>query len=148
MQYYSFAQNLNKLSSRLHFILLSSCAKLLASKFTLRTQAAVFKKFGKSLKGGDKQAFAPAKYGTNPWNFKVKEVNHLLRINAAGISRASLEGLVCSKCKSDYRVEMQHVRMMKDLNPKANAIDKIMAGKNRKQIPLCRQCHMEHHSKR
>lgn len=69
----------------------------------------------------------------------------LLRFNAEGISKASLENLSCAVCESDYRVEMHHVRMMKDLNPNANQIDKIMAKKNRKQIPLCRDWHMEHH---
>lgn len=41
---------------------------------------------------------------------------------------------------------MHHVRI-KDLNPKANQIDKIMA-KKRKQIPLMRECHMNHHNKK
>jgi len=147
IQYYSFAQNLNNLSSHVHLILKSSCAKLLATKFTLGRQAAVFKKFGKSLRGKDNHGFVPALYGVRPWSFKTKEVNHLLRINATGISRANLENLSCAKCKSDYRVEMHHVRMLKDLNPKANPVDKIMAAKRRKQIPLCRKCHMEHHAK-
>jgi hypothetical protein len=36
--------------------------------------------------------------------------------------------------------------MMKDLDPKSSWIDKEMARKKRKQIPLCRKCHMEHHA--
>ncbi|RCI07407.1 hypothetical protein L249_4505 [Ophiocordyceps polyrhachis-furcata BCC 54312] len=59
MQYYSFVNNKNVLSARMYLILKSSCAKLLASKFTLGTQAAVFKKFGKNLKGSNKAAFSP-----------------------------------------------------------------------------------------
>jgi len=66
-------------------------------------------------------------------------------VNIATISQASLEGLSCQVCGSDTQVEMHHVRMMKDLNPKANPVDKIMARRNRKQIPLCKKCHIEKH---
>lgn len=83
--------------------------------------------------------------GINTAAFNVKVDDVSLRYKAKGISLASLEGLKCSLCESDYRVEMHHVRMMKDINPKASAVDKIMARKNRQQIPLCRKCHMEHH---
>ena len=147
LQYYSFTQNFNSLSSYTHFILKSSCAKLLATKLTLGTQAAVFKKFGKNLKGRDIHGFVQVMYGVKPWGFKAQEMDPLLRINAKGISRASLDNLLCVKCGSEYRVEMHHVRMMKDLNPKVNKVDKIMAEKRRKQIPLCRKCHVEHHAK-
>jgi len=40
---------------------------------------------------------------------------------------------------------MHHVRLLSDLNPKLSEIDKIMAKRRRKQIPLCRKCHLEHH---
>lgn len=144
--YYSFANNLNQLSSRVRFILLSSCAKTLAAKFTLGTQAAVFKKFGKNLKGNDKHPFAEAVYGIKPWNFRINLSVPLLKLYAKGISKANLDNLVCAKCESNYRVEMHHIRMLKDLNPKLNMIDATMAKRRRKQIPLCRQCHMEYHA--
>ena len=84
--------------------------------------------------------------GINTAAFNVKTDDILLRLNSKGISKTTLEGLTSSIYDSDYRVEMHHIRMMKDLNPKANEIDKIMARKNRKQIPLCRICHMSHHN--
>jgi len=63
-------------------------------------------------------------------------------------SIARLENLMCKSCGSDYKVEMHHIRALKDLNPKLKSIDKIMASIKRKQIPLCRECHMKlHHSK-
>jgi len=40
---------------------------------------------------------------------------------------------------------MHHVRMMKDLSPKTKSLDALMAKANRKQIPLCRSCHMRYH---
>lgn len=147
MNYYSFASNLNRLSTIVHYTLKRSCARLLAAKFTLGSQAAVFTRFGKDIKGKDKHSFVKAIYGINTGKFKLGTQDPLLRLYAEGISKASLEGLSCEVCGSDYRVEMHHVRMLKDLNPKANQIDKIMAAKKRKQIPLCRRCHMNHHSK-
>nr|UEX92783.1 hypothetical protein [Ophiocordyceps lanpingensis] len=143
--YYRFTHNFNELSSRVHYILKSSCAKLLAAKFTLKNQAHVFKKFGKELVGSDKHKFVKALYGIKPSAFKKETGDVQLRITAPGISKATLENLACSVCSSEYRVEMHHVRMMKDLNPKARYVDKIMAKRNRKQIPLCRNCHLKHH---
>lgn len=40
---------------------------------------------------------------------------------------------------------MHHIRTLKDLNPKMNSIDKLMIKIKRKQIPLCRECHMVKH---
>lgn len=145
MNYYSFVHNLNELSSRIHNILKSSCAKLLAAKFTLKSQSKVREKFGSDFKGGDRHGFIKAIYGIKPSAFNVNTNDVQLRINAQGISKASLENLSCSVCESEYRVEMHHIRQMKDLNPKARFIDKLMAKKNRKQIPLCRECHLAHH---
>ena len=147
MNYYRFVHNFNELSSWVHFILKASCAKLLAAKFSMKSQAKVFDKYGKDLKGDNKHGFVKASYGTKLSAFNTNTNDILLRVNAQGISKASLENLVCSVCESEYRVEMHHVRMMKDLNPKARFIDRLMAKKNRKQIALCRSCHMEHHKK-
>lgn len=105
----------------------------------------MYDKFGKDLKGGDKHGFVKAAYGIKPSAFNTNTDDVLLRINAQGISRASLEKLVCTVCGSEYRVEMHHVRMMKDLNPKARLVDRMMAKRNRKQIALCRSCHMKYH---
>ena len=63
---------------------------------------------------------------------------------AGYISIASLEGLSCSR--SNYRVEMHHVRHLKDLNPRISKLDKLMIARNRKQIPVCRECHIKIHS--
>lgn len=147
-QYYRFADNFNRLSSKVHYILKESCARLLSAKFKAKTQAKIFATYGKNLKGKDKHGFADVVLGINTAAFNVNVDDVSLRFNAEGISKASLENLRCAKCDSDYRVEMHHIRMMKDLNPKASPVDKIMARRNRKQIPLCRSCHMEHHSKK
>lgn len=148
IKYYRFTDNFNRLSAKVHYILKESCVRLLTAKFKAATQASIFSKYGKNLKGKDKHGFVNIILGINTAGFNVKTDDIALRVNAKGISKASLEGLICSICESDYRVEMHHIRMMRDLNPKANEIDKIMARKNRKQIPLCRECHMKHHHRK
>jgi hypothetical protein len=63
INYYSCVHNLGYISSYLHFVLKTSCAKLLAAKFKLKTQSKVYAKYGKDLLGTDKIAFvstAPA----------------------------------------------------------------------------------------
>jgi group II intron reverse transcriptase/maturase len=148
LNYYNFTHNFGTLASSLVHILKSSCAKLLAAKYTLRTQAQAYKKFGELL--------------TAPANSKEKEINFLkpsykitlkfitnntpiIRALYGSKSIASLDELICHVCGSEYRVEMHHVRALKDLNPKLSLIDKLMASRRRKQIALCRECHMKRH---
>lgn len=72
INYYSFAENISKISSWLHFILKTSCVKLLASKFKLGTICKTYFKFGKDLKGDNKIGFVDAMaYGINIWDFKI-----------------------------------------------------------------------------
>ena len=40
---------------------------------------------------------------------------------------------------------MHHIRAMKNLNPKLSYMDKLMVKANRKQIPLCKICHIKKH---
>lgn len=55
--YYSHVNNYNKYIRTLTLILKRSCAKLLAAKFTLKTQSQVYKKFGPLLKSPDGSTF-------------------------------------------------------------------------------------------
>jgi hypothetical protein len=87
----------------------------------------------------------------NVWDFKTTVNTNIPSpspqlVYSSGISLATLDNLVCLVCKSEYRVEMHHVRMMKDLSPKTKKLDALMAKANRKQIPLCRSCHMRYHN--
>ena len=62
-------------------------------------------------------------------------------------SLATLDNLECNVCGSKTNVEMHHVRQLKDLNPKLDMMDKLMASRKRKQIPLCRICHVDKHTR-
>jgi hypothetical protein len=137
--------NYGKMAASLSFLLFTSCAKLLAAKFNLNTVKKVITKFGPDLKGSSEIGFLKPKLKLNPWEFKMGVKTYISALYSSGLSAASLENLNCNSCGSTYRVEMHHVRMLKDLNPKISQIDRIMVKKRRKQIPLCRKCHLEHH---
>jgi len=145
LNYYSFTMNYGKMAASLRFLLFTSCAKLLAAKFNLNTVKKVITKFGPDLKGSSEIGFLKPKLKLNPWEFKMGVKTYISALYSSGLSAASLENLNCNSCGSTYRVEMHHVRMLKDLNPKISQIDRIMVKKRRKQIPLCRKCHLEHH---
>jgi hypothetical protein len=57
LNYYSFTHNYSRLASSMEFILKTSCAKLLAAKYKLRSVNKVLSEFGDDLKGKGKTAF-------------------------------------------------------------------------------------------
>lgn len=152
LNYYSFVHNYSRLVSCLNFYLKQSCAKLLAAKYSINNRAKIFDKYGKDLSSNKKGIkFINPSYNTNMLNFKVKinnnELNGTIKsLYALSKSKARLYNIACSACGSDQFVEMHHIRAMKDLNPKLSHIDKIMVRMNRKQIPLCRKCHVSRHT--
>jgi hypothetical protein len=133
------------------YLLKQSCAKLLAAKYSMGTMAKVHQKFGPNFsiihidnKGKEKiYSFMTPSYKVT-LKFLINN-SPVIKALFGSVSLASLDNLTCAICKSDYRVEMHHIRHMKDLNPKLNYLDKLMVRRRRKQIPVCRECHMEHH---
>jgi len=90
---YSFAMNKHKLSSYLHFVLKTSCAKLLAAKFTLKSQSKVYLEFGKDLKGTDKIGFIVAECGLTAWDFKTSSDDRSSQ-NKASQNKVSESGII------------------------------------------------------
>jgi len=146
INYYSFVHNYNYLVSLLSHILKGSCAKLLAAKFTLKNQRKVYKKFGNKLRSLSGKEFVTPKYGIT-LKFNSNSSDKIDSLFMKNKSITSLENLNCIQCGSKYKVEIHHIRAMKDLNPNINEIDKLMIKMNRKQISLCRECHMKKHNR-
>jgi group II intron reverse transcriptase/maturase len=155
LNYYNFAHNYLRVASAVGYILKQSCAKLLAAKYSLGSMSKVYDKFGPYLTTVHTDSKNPSKSKT--YSFMIPSYKLTLRflINCSPIIKAlygsisisSLDNLECSICDSEYRVEMHHVRYMKDLNPKLSSLDKLMVRRRRKQIPLCRKCHLDYHIK-
>jgi nicotine oxidoreductase len=158
--YYSFVHNKGPALGWVYFVLWDSALRTIAHKLSLKRRAKVIKKYGKNIhiteyikdqKTGkhitkETQLYKP-NLKINVWDFKSKPLDTnlpSLTYNSS-LSVASLDNLVCTVCESVYRVEMHHVRMMKDLSPKIKSLDALMVKANRKQIPLCRNCHVKYH---
>lgn len=61
------------------------------------------------------------------------------------ISTVDSFGQNCANCDGTNRVEMHHVKHIKTINPKLSKFDQALARINRKQVPLCRKCHLQVH---
>jgi Type II intron maturase len=146
LNYYSFVYNYEKLAGWIYMNLKSSCAKLLAAKYTLISQNRVYRKYGKDLRGRDRIGFQKITYKIKPWDFKTSSKDYVKTLFTDKISLATFDDLVCSLCGSNYRLEMHHIRQLKDLKPKLSKLDALMAARRRKQIAACRDCLVKFHS--
>ncbi|EFH82900.1 reverse transcriptase/maturase family protein [Ktedonobacter racemifer] len=152
--YYRFADNFSHLI-RIQYILKFSLAHTLAAKYKCSVRQ-VFKRFGKTptvtIKAKDgKRDRQVAFYNNNDW----KKQRNGFQINQATVdqlrwsmklrSRSKL-GMPCCICSSSEQVEMHHVRHIRKTGAKKPAgINAILQLMNRKQIPVCSECHQKIH---
>jgi group II intron reverse transcriptase/maturase len=143
LNYYSFADNYPRLALSMFSILRSSASKVLAAKLKLRSVRQVLLKYGKFL-GRDKHSLPDYKtLSVRSRRFKRGKVRTPLKnlyIKASHTIRS--QALVCSVCGSTYKVEMHHVRHLKDIKRNSNSILLAMNARRRKQIPLCTEHHI------
>lgn len=157
--YYSFVINRGQAMNWLFYVLRDSAARTIAHKLSLGRRAKVYKKFGMMLTIWDYEKrqkdskptkaiqLFKADFKVNAWGFKTGPLHqNIAQFYADTISLANLDNLKCILCSSSYRIEMHHIRMMKDLSSKTKTLDKLMVHANRKQVPLCRDCHMKYHA--
>lgn len=143
--YYSFVSNTRSLS-RIYSILRSSAAKLLATKYKLKTQRKVYRKFGKILaQPNGKELIFRNNWEIRPMDFKENISTDISIIYTTRLTRSILNK-ICAICQSTEKVEMHHVKHLKNMNSKLTLMEKSMVSLNRKQIPVCRICHMDIHS--
>jgi hypothetical protein len=157
--YYS-GSNRRWILGRIWYILQYSCAKTLANKHRCSIRK-VFNKRGKLLKvnygkRGEKsiELYQPSfKQKDREWNIGVKSKDPYKSI-LPKISKTKLYDC-CILC-GNSNIEMHHIRHVK--NPKLNARfykskskskkvnSKIMGLLNKKQIPVCHDCHLKIHN--
>lgn len=151
--YYSFVDNRSDLS-RIQFILQHSAAKTLATKFRLRSRAVVFRKFGNrlttrtELSNGqvkETQLWLMADFKRQPNNFLGGNPRPpLSEIWIRRLTRSHL-GSTCCICGADKDVAMHHVRHVRKVSGRPKGFLRIMGLINRKQIPVCPECHGKIH---
>lgn len=151
--YYSFADN-RAAMSRVQNILHLSAAKTLAQKFRLRSMRRTFAKFGRSLTARTEAADGKVRethlwlmpdFIRRPLEFqRGNPPRPLGEVYAARLTRSHL-GACCCVCGSSDRIEMHHVRHVRKAGQRQSGFTKVMGLINRKQIPVCGECHRSIH---
>jgi group II intron reverse transcriptase/maturase len=136
---------------RIQYILTFSLAKTLATK--RKTGVA------KVLNGGSVQVqvrregqsktvtfYRNADWTVNRGAFIEHPEVDIVRMQIRLRTRSKL-GWACCICNEDHHVEMHHVRHVRKMtNKHAKGFTRVMAALNRKQIPVCRECHRRIHN--
>lgn len=87
-----------------------------------------------------------------PSNWKANFRNKIIQDPLKGLEWRSLRGRTvleasCAVCGSTQNVEMHHVRGLKSLKG-VDKVEQLMIAARRKQIPLCRDHHLEIHGRK
>ena len=148
--YYSGCTNRGRLQY-IHYLLHMSCAMTLGHRHRMSCSK-IFKKHGKGLTvkipHTDKTVSFPYKttwrLSEKEWFLGKKFITFDRYANL--VSRSSL-GLSCAVCDSNVEpVEMHHVKHVRKQGYRYGGFHQQMALLNRKQIPLCKNCHQRVHS--
>ncbi|CAK2186220.1 putative nicotine oxidoreductase [Vibrio crassostreae] len=156
LNYYSFADNYVMLT-RVQYILKFSCAKTLAEKHKTKVKQ-IFAKHGSRLTYrlyDDKGEVTKSKHLKLVSKWK-KDRNRFLISDTTGkngpdlITRSlrtisKLEAPCCI-CGEPEGVAMHHVKHIKKMGQKVKGFTKVHAMINRKQIPVCKDCHIKIHN--
>lgn len=153
LNYYRFADNFASLS-RIQYILHMSLAKTLAHK--LRTPVKqIFCEHGRSLEfcreGREGQVRRTcfklnSDWTRNPTAFMTGQEPPDPLERFARLRSRSCFGLPCITCGAKVGVQMHHVRHLRKVGGKpANGFAWLMRQQNRKQVPVCEQCHRKIH---
>jgi group II intron reverse transcriptase/maturase len=155
LQYYKLANNYGRVAARVHYILKYSCALTIASKMKLTTLRRVFNKYGKNLNIKDESGKVITNYPTvdyrRPQKFTMVPIFDYSSLEAyidqydsrVQRGRKDLKG-PCLLCGSNQEIEIHHVRKLSKSKRK-NYLSAMMAKMNRKQIPVCKKCHIRIH---
>jgi len=150
LQYYRPADNWAEMR-RIQYILKFSLAKTLAMKRKTPITRVIRKSRIQTVvrtKAGEKviSFYQTSDWKTNRDAFSKSEDVDLVRMSTRLRTRSKL-GLICCICGDAKGVEMHHVRHVRKMSDKkAKGFVRLMAILNRKQVPVCEQCHLKVHS--
>jgi group II intron reverse transcriptase/maturase len=152
LNFYSGTTNLSHLQY-IHYLLHMSCAMTLAHRH--RTSSSkIFKKHGKRLEIMEKRADISKRKAYFPYQtswkisdrkwYSAKTFIDPFTIYANRVSKSRLEKPCCI-CQIETPIEMHHVKHVRKKGFRYQGFHAEMALLNRKQVPLCRNCHMAVH---
>ena len=151
LNYYSGCTNRGRLQY-IHYLMHMSCAMTLGHRHRMSCSK-VFRKYKKTLtvKIPNTEKTVSFPYKTS-WKLSEKKWLKGIKIRipthryANLVARSSL-GLSCAICDSDeYPIEMHHVKHVRKQGFRYEGFRQQMALLNRKQIPLCKNCHHKVHA--
>lgn len=144
--YYQLAENVSSLNYA-RYILQYSLAKTLAHKESISVSK-VFRKYGKDI-----TFQKPNGHHIHFFNQPLTQVKRAKRTGTAVDVRPTwypkktrtrlLDN--CAICDSPERIEMHHVRHIRKRGQHIQGFTLYLAAINRKQIPVCQQCHRDIH---
>lgn len=151
LSYYSGCTNRGRLQY-IHYLIHMSCAMTLGHRHRM-SASKIFKKHGKNLTikvpHTDKTIGFPYK---TSWRLSERkwllgrEINKPTYSYKNLVAQSSL-GLPCAICYSDEGpIEMHHVKHVRKEGFRYKGFHEQMALLNRKQIPLCKNCHKKVHA--
>ena len=151
--YYSFVDNRSSLS-KVYWILKESLKRTLMRKYKMN-KSQLERKYGKKItltvsknKGSvsKKIVFYDPDLKRTPMRFlSAERIWEPFRALEWKVSTKDKFGCSCALCGVREDVEMHHLRHVRNMNKKLGAFDQMLVRVNRKQIPLCRACHMSVH---
>lgn len=161
LNYYSCADNFKRLKARVSYILKYSCALTFASKLRLRTVKRVFAKYGYNLEISE-TVNEKSKIVAQFEDRSLTNIKPGFRLNNTAYdplsmiefaaktfprSRKMFDG-ECKVCGSQDNLEVHHVKHLRKQNKhegKSDYMSSLMRQMNRKQVLLCKECHIKVH---
>jgi len=151
VNYYSFADNKKQLR-KIHWLLKESLIKTLCRKLDCGRRE-ILRRFGKKvqtiyqMKNTTKRiSFSCPPLPYSPMHFQgTTRFTDPVLASKWKIRSLNLLDAPCASCDSKTNVEVHHIRHIRTINLKLNTFDQKLAAINRKQVPLCRECHRKVH---
>lgn len=149
--YYRCADNIAKLNG-IQYVIQDSIVRTLAMKFKI-SRKQVYQRFGvdlvASFRKGEKtytRRFARMSFRLQDRMFAVNSPNlERVQLWYAKSTRSRL-GLPCAVCGSADLVQMHHLKHIRKMGQQVKGFNKLLQAVNRKQIPLCKSCHVAVHN--
>jgi len=149
--YYSICSNFAALN-QVYYILFYSCVLTLASKLRLDTKRKVLKKFGKNItiknEKGKTLVYFPSwgkpELTKKSWMETISPVNLIEKLSKITYRTIDVFNEPCKICNNTENIEMHHIRHLRK-NKSKDYLTQTMININRKQVPLCKNCHIKVH---
>jgi hypothetical protein len=168
VNYYMPAHNVGVRLDRVHYTMLESCVRTLATKYQV-SRAEIYQKYYASTSTGKKglvcsytneengktytAEFGEIRIEAGTWAESVTDRKYQYEQVFKGTElRQRLSANKCELCGKEEKCQVHHIRGLKDLEEKRKKgraltpAEEFMRARRRKQIVTCHECHVKIHS--